>query len=100
MSLALIEVINNVYEQLDNGSTACGIYLHLQKAFDYMSHDILWKKMCIYGIRSVDYKWFESYLHNSYQFTCLEKVVSQESDLGPLLFSSYVNDIGNAVPTD
>jgi hypothetical protein len=33
-SLALIKVIDNIYEQLDNGSIVCGIYLDLQKAFD------------------------------------------------------------------
>jgi Reverse transcriptase (RNA-dependent DNA polymerase) len=71
-SSALIEVTDNIYEQLDNGSTVCGINLNLQKAFDSTSHDILLKKMCINGIV---YKWFESYLFNRHQFNCSGKTV-------------------------
>jgi hypothetical protein len=33
-SLALIEVTDNIYEQLDAGSSVCGVYLDLQMAFD------------------------------------------------------------------
>jgi hypothetical protein len=38
--LALIKAIDNICEQLDNGSIVCGIYLNLKVAFDLVSHDI------------------------------------------------------------
>ena len=52
-SLALIDVVDNIYEQLDAGSTVCGVCLDLQKAFDSVSHDYLLKKLHIYGVRGV-----------------------------------------------
>jgi Reverse transcriptase (RNA-dependent DNA polymerase) len=105
-SSALTKVTDTIYEQL----TVFDIYLDLQQASDSVSHDILLKKMYIYGIRGIFYKWFESYLYNRHPFTCIGKVVSniycnnygvsQGSVSCPLLFLIYINDIGNAVPTD
>ena len=37
-SLALIEVIDNIYENLDEGANVCGIYLDLHKAFDMVTY--------------------------------------------------------------
>jgi hypothetical protein len=50
-SLALIDVIDNLYENLDACSKVCGIYLDLQKAFDSVSHDSLfYLKKCIFMV--------------------------------------------------
>jgi len=43
-TLALIDVIDNIYSFLDNGEITIGIYLDLQKAFDTVNHDILLEK--------------------------------------------------------
>ena len=43
--LALIDVIDNIYDQLDARFKVCGIYLDVQKAFDSVSHDILLDKL-------------------------------------------------------
>ena len=40
--LALMQVLDNIYEHLDNREHIIGIYLDLQKAFDTVNHDILY----------------------------------------------------------
>ena len=95
-SLALIEVLDRIYDGLDNGNTVCGVYLDLQKAFDTVSHDILLAKLSHYGVRGIVHSRFQSYLHNRQQFTYVSNVsskmcninfgVPQGSVLGPLLF--------------
>lgn len=107
-SLALIDVVDNIYENLDTNQTVVGIYLDLTKAFDTVNHDILLYKLQNYGIRGMAYQWFRSYLSNRQQYTvinnvssCLSNVlcgVPQGSVLGPLLFLLYMNDISQVLP--
>jgi len=48
-SLALTDVMDEIaYQQVNNGNIVIGIYLHLQKAFDTVDHNILLAKL--YGI--------------------------------------------------
>jgi len=50
-SLALIDVMYAIYQQLDKGNIVVGIYFDLQKAFDTVDHSILLAKLYNYGIR-------------------------------------------------
>ena len=58
-SLALIDVMDDIYQQLDNSNIVIGIYLDLQKAFDTVDHSILLAKLYNYGNRGNVYNWFK-----------------------------------------
>ena len=53
--LALLDVVDQLYERLDNHEKALGIYLDVQKAFDTVDHNILLDKLFCYGVRGVVY---------------------------------------------
>ena len=85
------------------------IYLDLSKAFDTLSHELLFKKLELNGIRGICNKWFKSYITNRYlqvkcnTSSCNSEMISQKykimhgtaqgSCLGPLLFNIFCNDI-------
>jgi len=51
--MALIDVLDDIYHQLDNGNIVIGIYLDLQKAFDTVDRSILLSKLYNYGIHEM-----------------------------------------------
>ena len=48
--MALIILVENLVDALDNGNCAVGIFLDFQKAFDTVDHGILLDKLYCYGI--------------------------------------------------
>lgn len=105
--MATAEILENIRDELEKGHFVIGVYLDLSKAFDTVSHEILFSKLQHYGIRGHVLDWFKSYLANRRQLTFCNNTYSKEeavttgvpqgSVLGPLLFLIYMNDIHRSV---
>ena len=61
---------------LDDGNIGCGVFVHLQKAFDTVDHQILLAKLNHYGICGVSNDWFKSYLSNRHQYVSINRYES------------------------
>ena len=46
-------------------------FYRLEKAFDTVSHEILFEELDHYGIRGISYDWFRSYLSDRSQFVSI-----------------------------
>jgi len=99
----LLLLLDKVSKSLNEGKFCLGIFLDIKKAFDCVSHDILFKKLHKLGIRENALSWFKSYLSNRTQKcdvngklsdTCnIDIGVLQGSTLGPILFLCFINDL-------
>ena len=99
----------NTASGLENGKHMLALFIDLSKAFDTISHDILYQKLECYGIRGITLDWFKSYLKNrpirakchcatsssvEYSDPCEVNIGTlQGSCLGPLIFLIFCNDL-------
>ena len=100
---AILDVVNQISSNINKKKLTGLVFLDLKKAFDTVSHEILLRKLAHYGIRGKVNDLFRSYLVGRSQYVFLDghcsspKIVQygvpQGSNLGPILFTIYVNDI-------
>ena len=87
---------------MNEGHLTSVVFLDLAKAFDWVDHSILLRKLQLFGISERSLGWFLSYLDNRQQKCYIDGKLSdsctikcgvpQGSILGPLLFLVYIND--------
>ena len=64
---AVYNLINNISEALNSNKWVGGTFCDLNKAFDYVNHNILLSKLEFYGITGRAKNLIKSYLHDRYQ---------------------------------
>ena len=99
---AVFKVVQYIYSALNNKKLTGMLLLDISKAFNCISHEVLYSKMFMAGFDISVVQWFRSYLHRTQQLSINGRLssiipvangIAQGTVLGPILFIFYINDV-------
>ena len=101
---AVFSTLEKIFENWNMGLTSTCIFIDFSRTLDSIDHEIVLKKLRLYGFNDKSVSFVTSYLESKTQSTIvngypmpsdarLQCGTAQGSILGPLFFSLYVNDI-------
>ncbi|KAI5636779.1 reverse transcriptase (RNA-dependent DNA polymerase) domain-containing protein [Phthorimaea operculella] len=73
-TLAMFSLIDSIVTNLNAKKYTTGIFVDLTKAFDFVSHSILLRKLEAIKIRGLTLNWIDSYLSNRLQYVSITKI--------------------------